>query len=134
MIVHTWLCSPRLLPARYRCRQTPVPASTAGEPGGTFPRRPHGTIIKVFPQVNSWPGIPADLINPPVYNPGPLNYPALNYPFLNQTQIVPYNPFAVSPLANPFGPPLGFGTFTSITPAVAIQQPNQLLCAARTCR
>lgn len=103
-----------------------------------------------FPSVNSWPGIPAQSINPPLYNPGPFYNPALNNPFLNQTQVIPFtplantlnNPLAPNAWANfPFAPQtciggagilpggcIGFqGPFTTYTPPLAVQQPGQLL-------
>jgi hypothetical protein len=59
--------------------------------------------VLVYPQFNSFPGLPAQQFNPPVFNPGPFYNPALNNPWMNQTNFIPVNPFAPNPFApNPF--------------------------------
>lgn len=83
------------------------------QPGG--PKRPPAVIV--YPQLNGQMQIPAAQFFRPAFDPGPFYNPALNNPYLNQTNVIPYSPFA----PNPFVP-----TVTA-TPAVAIQQPGQLM-------
>lgn len=65
-------------------------------------QKPKAPPIVIYPQFNTMPGIPANQLQRPLFNPGPFFNPALNNPWMNQTRIVPVNPFITQP--NPFLP------------------------------
>jgi hypothetical protein len=91
---------------------TDASAQIVIQPGTTLPRQPRGSGIVIQPSVNTWPGIPASMLNQPVFTP-PFYNPALNNPWMNPVTITPVNPFV---------PPTAV-----VRPPVALQQPGTML-------
>jgi hypothetical protein len=93
---------------------TPANAQNRGPLRPDLPGQPpKAPPLVIYPQFNTLPGIPANQLQRPLFNPGPFYNPALNNPWMNQTRIVPYNPF-VTPVYGPFAP----NPFNPLTPVV----------------